>query len=55
MSDTHGDEGKVSRLVQAEEATRHAVSKECEHVGSFKDLDASVEITPWKRRTWVRG
>ncbi|MFJ9776571.1 BON domain-containing protein [Kitasatospora sp. NPDC101157] len=28
MSDTHGDEGKVSHLIQAESATRHALSKE---------------------------
>ncbi|MEU9045675.1 MULTISPECIES: recombinase family protein [unclassified Kitasatospora] len=49
VSDTHGDEGKVSHLVQAESATRHAVSKEWEIVGSFEDLDVSAQITPWKR------
>ncbi|WP_344626102.1 recombinase family protein [Kitasatospora arboriphila] len=49
MSDTHGDEGKVSHLVQAESATRHALSKEWEVVGSFEDLDVSAEITPWKQ------
>ncbi|MFD5434185.1 recombinase family protein [Kitasatospora sp. NPDC127067] len=49
VSDTHGDEGKVSHLIQAETATRHALSKEWEIVGSFEDLDVSAEITPWKR------
>ncbi|MEV7939952.1 recombinase family protein [Kitasatospora sp. NPDC088264] len=49
VSDTHGDEGKISHLVQAESATRHAVSKEWEIVGSFEALDVSAEITPWKR------
>ncbi|MFD0274636.1 recombinase family protein [Kitasatospora sp. NPDC127111] len=49
VSDTHGDEGKVSHLVQAESAARHALSKEWEIVGSFEDLDVSAEVTPWKR------
>ncbi|MFE7189469.1 recombinase family protein [Kitasatospora sp. NPDC057541] len=49
VSDTHGDEGKVSHLVQAESATRHALAKEWEIVGSFEDLDVSAEVTPWKR------
>ncbi|MER8103384.1 hypothetical protein [Kitasatospora sp. NPDC094016] len=46
VSDTHGDEGKVSHLVQAESATRHALSKEWEIVRSFEDLDVSAEVTP---------
>ncbi|MGA5822682.1 recombinase family protein [Kitasatospora sp. NPDC094028] len=49
VSDTHGNEGKVSHLVQAESATRHALAKEWEIVGSFEDLDVSAEVTPWKR------
>ncbi|MFI9328758.1 recombinase family protein [Kitasatospora sp. NPDC052868] len=49
MSDTHGDEGKVSDLIQAESAARHALAKKWEIVGSFEDLDVSAEVTPWKR------
>ncbi len=41
--------GKVSHLVQAESAARHALSKAWEIVGSFEDLDVSAEVTPWKR------
>nr|WP_228717950.1 Tn3 family transposase [Kitasatospora acidiphila] len=49
VSDTHGDEGKVSHLVQAESATRHALTQDWEAVGSVEDLDVSAVITPWKR------
>ncbi|WP_235437957.1 recombinase family protein [Kitasatospora griseola] len=49
VSDTHGQDGKVSHLIQAESAARHALSKEWEIVGSFEDLDVSAEVTPWRR------